>query len=603
MRKFSVLVLCCLTLGSIAQKQKAATDKRFEGLDTAFARVLKDWKAAGFAVAVVEKDKVVYANGFGYRDIDKKLPVTANTLFAIGSCTKAFTSSVLGLLNKDGKVDYDKPVRDYLPELKFYNDEMNNTIKLRDLMSHRTGLPRYDYSWYMFGSNSADSLIQRIKYMEPTYGVREKWQYNNFMFMVQGVVAEKLTHKSWEQNVKQQLFAPLGMVRSNFSVDSMALDSDAALGYDVKKDSIIYKTDYFHIQAMEAAGAINSSVNEMANWVITWINGGKFKGTEILPSGYVAEAMSPQMIVGAGLPGKENPDLFFSTYGFGWMQSSYKGHLRVEHGGNIDGFSANTCFFPSDSVGIIVLTNQNGSSIPSVVRNIIADRMLNVRKTDWETYLKGLADKQKATAGAVKDTTAKKPVIPPTHALKDYAGLYHNDAFGTFEVVNERDSLFLLLPLHTWWLKPFAFDIFEVYEKDKKEGIDTSDVDQLKPQFLMNKAGEINGIQLALEPGVKPITFDKKAKPKAITKEELQVYVGEYELGGAVVKTYIKGDNTLFVLVPGQPEYELVPVEKNKFAIKVAEGYYVLFIVNDKNETTELSFVQPNGTFNAKRKK
>ena len=193
---FATLLIATGLTSSAQRKAKQAPD-RFAGLDTAFERVLKDWHAAGFAVAVVEKDKIIYAKGFGYRDLENKIPVTPNTLFAIGSCTKAFTASMIGLLQKDGKLSIDKPVRNYLPELKFYNNEMNNSIILRDLMCHRTGLPRHDYSWYGFPSSSRDSLMKRIQYMEPSAGIREKWQYNNFMFLLQGMITEKITGKSW----------------------------------------------------------------------------------------------------------------------------------------------------------------------------------------------------------------------------------------------------------------------------------------------------------------------------------------------------------------------------------------------------------------------
>ena len=196
-------ILSLLILTTFAQKQK--TDARFAGLDTAFARVLKDWHAAGFAVAVVEKNQIIYAKGFGYKDYENKLPVTPQTLFAIGSCTKAFTASLLGLLREDGKVDFDKPVRNYLPELKFFKDELNDHITLRDMMCHRTGIPRHDFSWYYFQTQSRDSLIQRIQYLEPFTGLREKWYYNNFMFLAQGVVTEKITHKSWEENMKEKI--------------------------------------------------------------------------------------------------------------------------------------------------------------------------------------------------------------------------------------------------------------------------------------------------------------------------------------------------------------------------------------------------------------
>ena len=160
------------------------------------------------------------------------------------------------------------------------------------MMCHRTGLPRHDYSWYYFGISNKDSMIQRIQYMEPTAGLREKWQYNNFMFMLQGAVAEKLTGKTWEQNVKERIFEPLGMSNSVLNLKDWVNADDRAYGYDVIKDSIINKTDYFNISAMEPAGSINSNVNDMAKWVTAWINGGKYNGKEIIPVSYQKEAMN-----------------------------------------------------------------------------------------------------------------------------------------------------------------------------------------------------------------------------------------------------------------------------------------------------------------------
>nr|HVZ26373.1 serine hydrolase domain-containing protein [Sediminibacterium sp.] len=269
MRNLLLATGLLLSLLASAQHKKHSTapvPDRFAGLDTAFDRVLKDWHAAGFAVAVVEKDSVIYAKGFGYRDMANKLPVTPNTLFAIGSCTKAFTASLMGMLQKDGKLSLDKPVRQYLPELQFYNDDMNDHILLRDLMCHRTGLPRYDYSWYGFPTDSRDSLLQRIRYMEPNYGVREKWQYNNFMFMLQGMIAEKLTGKSWEDNIREKIFAPVGMTHSNLSIEALKRSAEPAIGYDVRKDSIIHAMPYYPIKAMGPAGSINSNVLDMALW-------------------------------------------------------------------------------------------------------------------------------------------------------------------------------------------------------------------------------------------------------------------------------------------------------------------------------------------------
>ncbi|HRG11292.1 MAG TPA: serine hydrolase, partial [Cyclobacteriaceae bacterium] len=331
---------------------------------------------------------------------------------------------------------------------------MNNTIQIRDLMSHRTGLPRHDFSWYLFPSDSKDSLIQRIAYQEPFAGVRERWYYNNFMFLAQGVVAEKITGKSWEENVRERIFKPLGMERSNLSIPEMQKATDIAIGYGLKNETTIDKMDYYHIAGMAPAGSINSSVTEMSNWVITWINGGKFKGKEIIPASYVSEAMSSQMVIGAGLPDKTNPDLHLSNYGYGWFLSSYKGHYRVEHGGNIDGFSANTSFYPSDSVGIVVLVNQNGSAVPSVVRNIISDRILRVKPTDWNKELKERRDKavtEQKKAAATRSSNKVKGA-KPSHILAEFTGKYSHPAYGDFTITYDRDSLFANFKRMKLWL-------------------------------------------------------------------------------------------------------------------------------------------------------
>lgn len=601
MRKIFFLVAILYATTGFAQK-KSTADKRFDGIDTAFARVLKDWHAAGFAVAVVDKHGIVYANGFGYRDFENKIPVTANTLFAIGSCSKAFTASLIGLLNKDGLVDLDKPVNTYLPSLKFYNDYLTAHVTLRDMMCHRTGLPRHDESWYFFNSNSRDSFLQRIQYMEPTAELRQQWQYNNFMFMLQGMVVEKLTGKSWEQNVHDKIFAPLGMLRSDFSVFDMQKDTNAAKGYDVKQDSIIHRTEYYNINAMGPAGSINSSVNEMAKWVSAWIHGGKNGEQEVIPSSYTAQAISSQMVIASGFPSIDKPDLFFANYGFGWFLSSYKGHYRVEHGGNIDGFSASTCFFPTDSIGIIVLCNQNGSAVPSIVRNIIADRMLGLKNYDWESDLFTARKKADSTAKTSQTASSsnRKLNTKPSHNLNDYTGLYTNKGYGTFEVIVKSDSLFALLPEHTWWLNHYHYDFFEPFEKNN-EGIDTSNHSD-PIQFNLNAAGDIESAGITFSSLPKPIIFTRADKAKEISADSLKKYEGEYDFGGAVAKVYIKG-NALFLFVPGQPEYELAAIDKNIFTIKSLSGFKVKFNTDESGAVTDLQSIQPNGTFTAKRKK
>lgn len=213
------------------------------------------------------------------------------------------------MLEKDGKLKLDDKATSLLPQLSFYNAEMNNQITVRDLMAHRTGLSRYDLSWFLFNTANRDSIIKRVKYMKPTSGVRERWYYNNFMFLAQGMIVERLSGKTWEQNIKEKFFDPLEMTRSNTDIETFKNDSDAALPYTVVNGNEIKKIDYYNINGMGPAGSINSSVNDMANWLKVWISGGYFKGKEILPTNYIREAASSQMVMDAGLPNKHN-DVF-----------------------------------------------------------------------------------------------------------------------------------------------------------------------------------------------------------------------------------------------------------------------------------------------------
>ncbi|PSL35925.1 serine hydrolase [Chitinophaga ginsengisoli] len=606
MKKVSLyLSLLLATLSASAQSTDKLQQQRFAGIDKIVDKVLQDWHTAGVAIAVVEKDKIIYAKGFGYRDYEKKLPVTPNTVFAIGSCTKAFTSGLLGILRQEGKLDFETPVRQYLPELVFNNDDLNAHVTLRDMMSHRTGLSRYDLSWYYFGATTRDSLLYRIRYMVPNEPLRYKWQYNNFMFMAQGVVAEKLTGKSWEDNIKTRIFDSLGMSHSTTSLQGFKVE-DASLGYEVEKDSIVKKVPYKNINVIGPAGSINSCVNDMAKWVIAWINGGKSNGKQILPAAYVTEASSAQMPIGGGRPGKEMPDIHGGSYGLGWMLSTYHGHYQVEHGGNIDGFTASTCFYPSDSIGIIILSNQSGSPVPYLLRNIFSDRLLGVKYYAWsDTAVKQLNEMRAKNKGDKKNDTAAVAKVKGADVirkdLKDYAGNYANNAFGKFEVIVQNDSLFALLPDSKEHLKHVAYDIFQTYNVDKETGIDST-AGGTKIKFNTDINGDIASAEADLN--VKePVIFNRIAKPIPLNKATLQKYIGIYLFGGMEATVHIKGEDQLMLDVPGQTDYTLVPVEKDKFSLKDVQGFTIEFNVNEKGDVTGLTSVQPNGRFKADKKK
>ncbi|WP_204346073.1 serine hydrolase [Psychroserpens algicola] len=592
------LFLCALLMTISIDAQ----DKRLKGVEKELNKILEATKAAGFAVAVVDGDKIVYAKGFGYSDYENKIPVDANTLFAIGSSTKAFTSAILGLLRADDKLSFDDNPRKHIPELEFFDDNMNNNMIIKDLMRHSTGLPRHDGSWYYFPTHSKDSLLMRIKHHEPFTGIRQQWYYNNFGFLAQGVIAERITGKSWEDNLKDYFFAPLEMTRTNATIAEMKSSSNAAFGYEVKDDKI-EKMDYYDIAGMSPAGSINSSVNDMSKWLITWINDGKYKDKDIIPESYINEAMSSQMVVGGNTPDDKFPDIHFSNYGYGWFLQSYKGHYRVDHGGNIDGFSANVAFFPSDNIGIVVLANQNGSPVPSLVRNTIADRMIGEERSDWVgRYEENLEKGKKAQKEAEENSeTSNVKNTKPSHISLDYTGKYTHDGYGTFEIVSQHDSLFSTINSDKIYLRHYHYDVFEMI--DVVEGkVDTASYGKsIKITFATNDAGDISGAKLKIEPTLDALEFKRTPNSIDVDTKTLEQYTGEYDISGTTIKVFIKKE-ALHLFIKGQPEYELIATAEHKFSFKTLEGFKVEFIASDDGTITELKAIQPNGTFVAKRK-
>lgn len=598
--KIRILILALALTTCFAYSQ---TDKRLKGIEKQFNSVLETTKTAGFAVAIVEGDKIIYAKGFGYSDFENKVPTDANTLFAIGSSTKAFTSALLGLLRDDDKLSFDDSPRKYVPNLEFFNDEMNNRIIIKDLMRHSTGLPRQDGAWYFFPNHDKDSLIARIKHHEPFTGVRQQWYYNNFGFLLQGVITEKITVETWEKNIEDAFFKPLGMDRSKTTIEGIKTSSNASFGYDLDAERNIEKIDYYDIAGMSPAGSINSSVNDMSKWMMLWLNDGKLGEEQILPESYVKEAMSSQMVAAAGFPSKELPDVQYANYGYGWFLHSYKGHYMVEHGGKIDGFSASVALYPSDSLGIVVLANQNGSAVPRLIRNIAADHMLKVNKTEWAKQHKEDLEKALKAQKENKDDKELSNVknTRPSHTKLDYTGTYSHPGYGSFEIKLKNDSLFTELNGNKQYMNHYHYDTFEFidYEDGK---VDTKAIgSSLKITFSTNEAGDIDYGRVGIEPMVDPIPLKRKPNTIDVDTETLEQYVGKYDLMGTEIKAYIKDENVLYVFVPGQPEYALVPTAEHKFNFKTLEGFKVEF-VEDDGKISEVKFIQPNGTFTGQRK-
>lgn len=556
-----------------------------KGFDSFVESTLKDWNVPGVGIAIVQDGKVILAKGYGYADMDKKRKVDAQTLFAIGSSSKAFTAASVMQLVDEKKLDLDKPIINYLPDFKLYDDYATQHITTRDLLCHRSGLPRHDLAWY--GSDaSREVLYNRLRYLEPTAELRETWQYQNLMYMTAGYLVGQINDESWEATVKRSIFEPLGMKATNFSVEDTKKNSNHALPYQEKEEKITLMP-FRNLDAVAPAGAINSNAEDMAKWLQMLLNEGNFDGKQILSAASLKEMYKPQMV----MPGDISQDeIFYTSYGLGWMLTAYRGHLRVEHGGNIDGFTSSVCFMPRNGIGVVVMANMNGTAFNQIIRNNVIDRLLGGEIKDWNSIL---LEKRKEMLEAEASKEKQEDIVQikntkPALDLKEYTGKYENLGYGVLEITLKNDTLFAEMNGEAVELKHYHFDVFTT----------GSLVGELKLQFVMNVNAEISEVAIPLEMSLgKPLIFKKLPPEMDVTKDDLKMYEGKYTFKQVAQSTTIKvKDGVLTATIPGQPTYNLVPYKTHHFNLENVEGFSLKFTVED-GKSTKVTFIQPNGNF------
>ncbi len=507
-----------------------ATSRALSGLDQFVTAQMTEWHVPGLALGIIQDGRVVLLKGYGFRDVEQKLPVTPRTLMAIGSNSKSFTVVLMGMLADSGKLDWDKPVRDYLPDFQLHDELASEAMTPRDLVTHRSGLPRHDLFWYG-GSLGREEMYRRLKYLEPNTSFRGRWQYQNLMFMTAGYLVEKRTGRSWDDLIRERIFGPLGMSRSNTSVRDLPASDDAALAYVWRTCPAtavangaarspggngaagadgcgLVKVPYRNIDAVAPAGSINSSVEEMLHYIQFHIDSGRYEGRVILSKANDMLMQTPQTLVG---PQPIWPDDFgFATYGLGLAVMPYRGHKLVQHGGGIDGFISQMSWLPKERIGVVVLTNMSGNNpVPNLVTENVLDRLLGLAPFDWVGRARQQTQEAEAAQKKQRDerAAARKPNTTPSHELAAYAGTYENPGYGRVTVRANGPVLELSFTGFTARLKHYHYDTFEV-----------DDPAELQPlsglvMFLMDQKGDIDRIAVPFEPSVKDIEFTRVKNP------------------------------------------------------------------------------------------
>ena len=428
-----------LTTGA-ALAQKAP----LQGLDAYVEAAMKDWQVPGLAIAVVKDDSVIFARGYGTVELGKSEPVDPNTLFAIASTSKAFTAAALGILVDEGKVGWDDPVRRHLPEFELQDPYVTREITVRDLLTHRAGVAREDNIWVAAPFDRAE-VLRRARFLPQVAGFRARYGYNNVMFVAAGEVAGRASGMGWDDFVSERIFRPLGMTRSTTRSAVVETRGNVAASH-TRVDGQVQAVARRNYDNIGGAGAVFSSVNDMAQWLRLHLGGGVYRGQRILSDSVLAEMYTPQTVIRSdSVAERMFPDTKFRAYGFGWNVQDYRGREFIHHSGSINYTRTQIGMIPSEGIGVVAIANLSDSNLQLALVYRVLDALLGVEATDWSAaYLELARRSNEREARTTREVEAARiPGTTPSLEPAAYAGTYANPIYGEARVSVEDGRLVL----------------------------------------------------------------------------------------------------------------------------------------------------------------
>jgi len=547
--------------------------------------MVKECEVPGAAVGIVKDGNVMFSEGFGLRNVNENLPVTSNTLFVLASVTKAFITMAMGILVDDGLLDWDEPVRTYIPNFILKDEFATARITPRDMITHRSGLPRHDYIWV--GSNfTPEQLVESLRYLEPSADLRTRYQYNNLMYISAGYLIGKVAGTGWDEFVKQRIFSPLGMTSSTCSVNELKLTSEFARAY--RKQNGTFELVPFPPpedilrSGPRGSGSINSNINDMTKWLLFHLNKGEVNGKRIISRNNIYQMHSPQIATPPATP--ERSEVMHQSYGLGWSIDSYKGHYRVHHGGSSMGFTSHITFFPHENFGVVVLSN-GSSPLPDIVCNFVSDMLLEKETADWQKRLKEMRERRRSEREKKRITGTK-----PAHELKDYTGDYKHPAYGLFSVTLKNGKLETIFHHQSSILEHLHYETF------------TND-ERTKITFHTNDNGKVESLTVPLEPAVDDIVFIRSVPEDWNNLEFLKKFMGVYTINGTNIRIFLNDENIFSAIINKKTTFELILDSGTRFNVKSEPGSSIEFVTDDSGKVISAIITQPNGTFTAKKTK
>lgn len=504
------LALLLLLVGATVLAQTAVVGPPPD-LDAWVARSMKEFGVPGLSVGIVKDGKVVVSKGYGVRKLGESTPVNENTLFGIGSNTKAFTTAALATLVDAGKISWDDRAYERLPGFQMYDPYVSHEMTIRDLLTHRSGmgLGEGDLLFWPPTTYSRDEIIQKLRYMKPASSFRSKYAYDNLLYMAAGQIIPAVTGTNWDDYIRTRILAPLGMKSSTVSTSSFKPGDNVAFPHS-KIDGTLQVVPFQNLDNVGPAGAINSSAAEMSRWLLLQLNHGKFadRHDRLFSEKQSKEMWAGQTILPIGTPPAALASLKanFAAYALGWGTRDYKGRKMVGHTGGVLGYVSRVMLVPEENLGVVILTNaESGSAFDSILFHII-DQYFGVAPTDWIAAFKAndeldrkQADETLAKVGAARNAESKTSL-----PLEKYVGVYHDAWYGTATIRMESSGLTLTFdhtPGMIGDLQHWQYDTFKSHWRNRQ-------IEDAFVTFALNSDGSISNMKMEAVSPLADFSFD-----------------------------------------------------------------------------------------------
>ena len=457
------ILLFILLLFEIAYLYSQNVD--LQKLDAYFEKAAKEWGIPGMSIGIVKDGEIVFSKGYGVLEVGKPEKPDGNTLYAIASNSKAFTSAIIAMLVQEGKLNWDDKVQKYLPWFELYDSFVSRETTVKDLLCHRVGLGTFsgDVIWYKADLTS-EEIIRRLKYLPNQFNFRDGFGYSNVMYITAGEIIKTVTGKTWGQNVQERILDPLKMGRTIFSLEKLSKKGNFATPHAFEEE-INIPIPYVNWEEIGALGGIISSVNDMGKWMIFNMNNGIIgKDTLLTPdSRNVIWKMHNTYNVDLTKP--NDFDTHFKGYGLGWGLEDFHGRMRVSHGGGYDGMISSVNMIPEEKLGIVVLTN--GMKAPAMaVTYYVLDAFMGFEEKDWSAEMLAKQEKRKTEDQRIIERIEKRvPETKPSLAIEKYTGTYFAPIYGNIEVKQENGNLRLYFehtPDLSATLEHWHYDVWKI---------------------------------------------------------------------------------------------------------------------------------------------